>query len=158
MTESGESRQERAFASLEVAMAADPRINPFGMYAGDAPSGLTMFHWYASEEARFRAVAEDLPFVLDDDADDVSNEVRSVLASGAAECWPHDSLLAKLQDALEGVQRIHWFGKFADLCEGTGNFERSLRGDFRSDEGSDERPIAAVELDGFIEWLRGYGY
>jgi hypothetical protein len=86
MTESGESRQERAFASLEVAMAADPRINPFGMYAGDAPSGLTMFHWYASEEARFRAVAEDLPFVLDDDADDVSNEVRSVLASRLFAC------------------------------------------------------------------------
>lgn len=159
MAESSESRQDRAMASLEVAVQADPRSNPFGIFAGDDdPHGPSMFHWYPSEADLFRSVAEDLPFVLgEDDDEEIAEGICGVLEKHACTDRLDCTFLSALQAELKGVQEVRWIGTFDGLCAADGEFERTVRADFRAEDDADGSPIRTDDCADFVEWLSEYG-
>ena len=57
----------------------------------------------------------------------------------------------------EDVQQVRWIGTFDALCAADGEFERTVRADFRAEDDADGSPIRTDEYADFVEWLSEYG-
>jgi hypothetical protein len=52
---------------------------------------------------------------------------------------------------------VRWIGTFDALCAADGEFERTVRADFRAEDDADGSPIRTDEYADFVEWLSEYG-
>lgn len=128
------------------------------------------FYWFESRSDLMKYVrtnlplnarrfAEDDPFVLRARVEEVVNDV----AEGSLE---GDEALPLLNDLLAPYASIEWWGKYVDLLQGDGSFERDLRRWFRERSGEADAiesefggltPITEGELEEFAAALADYG-
>lgn len=158
---------EHAMAAMNAAAEADPRVNPFGMYvADDFPFGSGGFQWYRTEAELFIALARDLQFLADEDGDpDIESSIDAILAEYQGESRYSSDCMGRLRDALAGVQKLHWLGRFDELRAGGSDFANHVRQAFRGDDvdagagdgATLDFPLEDAEVDRFVAWAREWG-
>lgn len=147
----------------------DPRMAPFG-YFGTDQFGVGMFRWSTSAQAILaRYVHEDLlGGLLEDD--------QSIAAVSARyDSWKQSGVglsdvAAQLNELTGDESTIVWYGSFAELCTGSGEFGREVREAWRENRGgcsapvglgeneSVDGPVADADLDEFVVFLTTYGH
>jgi len=143
-------------AVYRQAVERDPRSFAFGYLAGDLHTGAYgAFLWFASadEMLDFLCTTEVALLQFDEqDATRIAASLRRAIGTtrDVARLDRH-----ALSAALEGWSQILWIGRFVDLCEKGGSFEKSHRSEFRAvcGLGMHAGPIADDEIDAFIAFM-----
>lgn len=150
--------------TLEQARDADPRHARFGVLIGDPwEGGAQQFFWYPTRFALEYALLDAHPFVDEEayaeDQDDWREAQFDLDAAlhDLPEITPDDA--EALDDLVNDFFCIVWIGHFDDLTAGDDPLARALREELHGEAGSDDdtSPVAADELDDFIDLIRGYG-
>ena len=153
--------------AADLVSQRDPREFPWGVFGSDdvsaAAGGVGVI-------LRFGSRAELLDFTVEveasvllgaDDPDYHGFQARlgSLRAKSHDPVVLSDGLRTEYNRAMQGVSEYLWWGHFSDLCEGQGEFARSLRSDIRETDGPEsDRPITPGEVEQFVSYLVGYGH
>jgi hypothetical protein len=146
-----------------------PRVAPapasFVYFIADEV-GVEQCRWYDGPiAARDGYVANDLINGLLADDDDAIAEVQRIHGRATAAGQGLDDIAAALNAVTDEWATLTWWGSFRALCEDDSDFASGLRETWREmadDEDTDDsaaadRPIAADEIEGFVEFLAEYG-
>lgn len=153
--------------AADLVSQRDPREYPWGVFGSDhvaaAGGGVGVLLWFASAAELLDFSVEVEPRVLlgDDDPDlaTFQSRLRAVREAAKDPATLTDQLRTEFNDAMRGVSEYQWWGHFADLCEGSSEFARSLRSDLRDEEGPDaDKPILPEEIQRFVEHISDYGH
>lgn len=151
---------KQLLADLEQSFAYKPESASWGMFAcDDAPGGIGGgsggFNWFASKSELLDFI-EKYPLLAsssDENDLDVELEVRECVKSARkSQSLPPD-FLDRVNGALKGIEQILWCGTFVLLCQGTGEFEKRIRGEF-----DDTQIIKPGSEESFIQFLQDYGH
>jgi hypothetical protein len=132
-----------ASQSLAAARLADPQSHPWGLYLAPAEGGDDGLCWFSSAEALLGFVHRDLWPALTgtDGPPDEAGRFLEALAGAAGLNW---ELLDGLNQALEPVAQIHWWGSLRQLFEGEDPFAKDLREAWRQDVGRGPQDFSAL--------------
>jgi hypothetical protein len=131
----------QASQTLAVARLADPQTHPWGLYLapGSGEDGLC---WFSSAEALLGFVSRDLWTALaGTDGPPESARALAGLAGAPSLNW---ELLDGMNQALEPVAQIHWWGSLRQLFEGEDPFAKDLREAWRQDVGRGPQDFSAL--------------
>lgn len=164
---------EELVKSAEATTLKDPRIAPLGIrwIGSEGISGLMMFSWFEDMEAvkEFLTVLGPAVFELEAARQSKFRDVVSPLVDTLAAEGFGDKLRNSLNALPDNPLCIDWWGTFEELCSGNGALAEELRAEFYSftedfddEEGDSEdahsvEPIAASQVEEFIDFLRTYG-
>jgi hypothetical protein len=163
-------RIDHAHDTAEAAAEHTPSYSSWGLESyGDQHAalggGVGGFLWFGDRNQLFEFLRIHLLFFsFADGSSEVDmllheiNAVVTMLESGERSLL---SAIGPLNELLKGHSQLRWIGRFQDLVEGDGEFEREVRSWSRGEtddgaEGSDT-PIEPHELDDFIKSLLDWG-
>jgi hypothetical protein len=142
----------------------DPAMFPWGCYSKEKQDTYVgLFFWFESLHEMLTFIAEIEPATClgCEEDDPEAEEMTRMLVDIRERRLPLRRVsLADLKGDLESVLgeylSFHWIGRFADLCEGRGEFASDVAGQFLGDDGDDaSSPAVSPERrSDFIEFLR----
>ncbi|HTB33702.1 MAG TPA: hypothetical protein VK842_02455 [bacterium] len=128
--------------ALAAARQADPQTHPWGLYLAPAAGGDDGLCWFSSAGALLAFVAQGLwPALSGSDSPPEAAQALAALAAGAALHW---ELLDSVNQTLEPVAQIHWWGSLRQLFEGEDPFAKDLREAWRQDVGRGPQDFSAL--------------
>lgn len=164
---------EELVKSAEATTLKDPRIAPLGIrwIGSEGISGFMSFSWFEDMEAvkEFLTVLGPAVFELEAARQSKFLDVASPLMDTLVGEGFGEELRNSLNALPDNPLCIDWWGTFEDLCLGKGALAEELRAEFYSftedfDDEEDENPdahgvepIAASQIEEFIDFLRTYG-
>lgn len=159
-----------AQAKWEEIIERRPGEEWVGFYSyGDAPpaigGGTGCFTWFPDWAEMVEFIAAVLPFnppgPSGSDHLETQNKVRAAIERHTSEKASPNSLRKELNLALTSYSQIDWFGTFADLKAGKGEFPQKVLASYRDVEDEDDagkpEAVSADEEDEFLEFLGEYG-
>ena len=137
-----EAQVDQAIQALANARLADPQTHAWGFYLAPAESGEDGLCWFSSAEALLAFVARGLWPALTG-VECPPEAARALAAAAAAGPLQWDRLDA-LNQVLEPVAQIHWWGSLRQLFEGEDPFAKDLREAWRQDVGRGPQDFSAL--------------
>ena len=132
----------QASQALASARLADPQAHPWGLYLAPLESGDDGLCWFSSAEALLAFVRLELwPALAGVDCPPEAAMALTDAASSGALTWDR---LDSLNQALEPVAQIHWWGSLRQLFEGEDPFAKDLREAWRQDVGRGPQDFSAL--------------
>ncbi|HTB33598.1 MAG TPA: hypothetical protein VNZ54_02825 [bacterium] len=145
----------KATQALAAARLADPQARPWGLYLAPLESGEDGLCWFSSPEALLGFVSRELwPALSGVDCPPDAARSLAALAQAPALHW---ELLDSLNQVLDPVAQIHWWGSLRQLFEGEDPFAKDLREAWRQDVGRGPQDFSALspaEQAQFCAFLR----
>jgi hypothetical protein len=141
---------------LAAARAADPQQAPWGCYLVPAEEGGDGLLWFATEAALIAFVRDGLwsalHGVLPAPGDQL--QLNALLEGPSPLRW---DTLDGLNQVLEPVAQLHWWGSLQQLYEGQDPFAKDLREAWRDSAGRGPQDFSALrpeELRAFCDFLK----
>ena len=145
----------QAYQTLAEARSADPQAHPWGLYLAPGESGEDGLCWFSSAEALLGFVSRELwPALTGADSPPETAQTLAEMASGGPLSWDR---LDALNQALDPVAQVHWWGSLRQLFEGEDPFAKDLREAWRQDVGrgpQDFSALSAQEQAQFCDFLK----
>jgi len=132
---------DAATQALAQARLADPQTHGWGLYLAPA-GGEDGLCWFSSAESLLGFVARQLWPALTG-VESPPEAARALAAASAASTLQWE-LLDALNQALEPVAQIHWWGSLRQLFEGEDPFAKDLREAWRQDVGRGPQDFSAL--------------
>jgi hypothetical protein len=141
---------------LQAARSADPMSCPWGLYLSPASGEGDGLLWFASEAALLGFVRDGLWSALAGTQPDPATvqELREALVGPAPMRWDR---LDTVNQLLEPVGQVHWWGSLRQLYEGEDPFAKDLREAWRDRAGRGPQDFSALSPDdarSFCDFLK----
>jgi hypothetical protein len=133
---------DQATQALIHARLADPQTHAWGLYLAPAEGAEDGLCWFISADALLGFVSRQLwPALTGAECPPETAQALAGLAKTGALQW---DLLDAVNQALEPVAQIHWWGSLRQLFEGEDPFAKDLREAWRQDVGRGPQDFSAL--------------
>lgn len=159
--------QNQLSQALNEAHEKLPEKDSWGLFAySDAPpvicgSGIGAFSWFDSRIDMIEFVAENLawwhPAPSSMEPMEIATGVKAILKETDPTIADLEQLRSDLNEFMQNMWQIEWWGQFQDLCEGAGEFPTKIRGSFCENNDVPEA-ISENRIRDFGEYMRNYGF
>lgn len=151
---------EKLIALANLSAERDPRLAPYGLYAGGsfALDHVRVFSWFETLGELADFLLEIEPQIYGIEGDELVEYRRRVqpLVQRLKSQGFSPALRDDFNEAVKSDFILDWWGHFDELVAAKTEFAQQLVGWFLNEE-EQARPLAADELDDFVEYLKTCG-